>query len=64
MEEASENRLPGVFLDFLKENGVDPSIYTISDSTPRYIRYGDLAIVSCMGHSKSVPFCCHVYEIG
>ncbi|RVW51648.1 hypothetical protein CK203_066678 [Vitis vinifera] len=25
-------------LDFLKENGVDPSIYTTADSTPRYIR--------------------------
>ncbi|KAJ9703736.1 hypothetical protein PVL29_005146 [Vitis rotundifolia] len=38
MEEASEVGLPEAFLDFLKENGVDPSIYTTADSTPRYIR--------------------------
>ncbi|XP_058098501.1 uncharacterized protein LOC131243283 isoform X2 [Magnolia sinica] len=30
--------LPDAFLDFLKENGVDPSIYSASDSIPRYIR--------------------------
>ncbi|CBI17362.3 unnamed protein product, partial [Vitis vinifera] len=38
MEEASAIGLPEAFLDFLKENGVDPSIYTTADSTPRYIR--------------------------
>lgn len=39
MEESSELPLPDAFLDFLKANGLDPSIYTASDSTPRYIRY-------------------------
>ncbi|XP_062178253.1 uncharacterized protein LOC133883074 [Alnus glutinosa] len=38
MEESSELPLPDAFLDFLKANGLDPSIYTASDSTPRYIR--------------------------
>ena len=39
MEESSKLALPDAFLDFLKVNGLDPSIYTASDSTPRYIRY-------------------------
>ncbi|XP_043690073.1 rRNA (cytosine-C(5))-methyltransferase NOP2C isoform X4 [Telopea speciosissima] len=30
--------LPDAYLDFLKENGIDPAIYGISDSIPRYIR--------------------------
>ncbi|KAL6227022.1 hypothetical protein ACLB2K_000981 [Fragaria x ananassa] len=30
--------LPEAFLDFLKHNGLDPSIYTATHSTPRYIR--------------------------
>ncbi|KAM7520079.1 hypothetical protein LguiB_019041 [Lonicera macranthoides] len=30
--------LPEAFLNFLNENGVNPSIYTLSDSIPRYIR--------------------------
>ncbi|KAE8715932.1 putative methyltransferase NSUN5-like isoform X2 [Hibiscus syriacus] len=30
--------LPEAFLSFLEENGIDPSIYTASDSTPRYLR--------------------------
>ncbi|KAK2984507.1 hypothetical protein RJ640_016893 [Escallonia rubra] len=30
--------LPEAFIDFLNENGLDSSIYTASDSTPRYIR--------------------------
>lgn len=38
MEESSTLPLPDAFLDFLKANGLDPSIYTASDSTPRYIR--------------------------
>ncbi|KAH0971096.1 hypothetical protein GBA52_023252 [Prunus armeniaca] len=37
-EEASNAALPDGFLDFLKENGLDPSIYAESHSTPRYIR--------------------------
>ncbi|XP_068305029.1 uncharacterized protein [Pyrus communis] len=37
-EEASKPALPDAFLDFLKENGLDPSIYSESHSTPRYIR--------------------------
>ncbi|XP_009614513.1 rRNA (cytosine-C(5))-methyltransferase NOP2C [Nicotiana tabacum] len=36
--ETSTSPLPDAFLDFLKQNGLDPSIYTTSDSTPRYIR--------------------------
>lgn len=31
--------LPDAFLDFLEENGLDPSIYAMANSTPRYIRY-------------------------
>lgn len=46
MEEASAIGLPEAFLDFLKENGVDPSIYTTADSTPRYIRCSSPTIVS------------------
>ncbi|KAK9285381.1 hypothetical protein L1049_024572 [Liquidambar formosana] len=38
MEETSTLPLPDAFLDFLNENGLDPSIYTATDSTPRYIR--------------------------
>lgn len=30
--------LPEKFVDFLNDNGLDPSIYTFSDSIPRYIR--------------------------
>lgn len=30
--------LPDAFVDFLKENGLSPSIYTTADSIPRYIR--------------------------
>ncbi|PQQ03244.1 uncharacterized protein Pyn_20701 [Prunus yedoensis var. nudiflora] len=37
-EEASNAALPDGFLDFLKANGLDPSIYAESHSTPRYIR--------------------------
>ncbi|CAN6541521.1 unnamed protein product [Malus baccata var. baccata] len=37
-EEASKPALPDAFLDFLRENGLDPSIYSESHSTPRYIR--------------------------
>ncbi|XP_062010791.1 rRNA (cytosine-C(5))-methyltransferase NOP2C [Rosa rugosa] len=40
MEEEASNSsaLPEAFLDFLKHNGLDPSIYTACHSTPRYIR--------------------------
>lgn len=38
MEASSDLPLPDAFLDFLKANGLDPSIYTASDSTPRYVR--------------------------
>ncbi|TQD73189.1 hypothetical protein C1H46_041277 [Malus baccata] len=37
-EAASKPALPDAFLDFLKENGLDPSIYSENQSTPRYIR--------------------------
>lgn len=30
--------LPAAFLDFLEENGLDPSIYAMADTIPRYIR--------------------------
>ncbi|KAF3320568.1 putative 28S rRNA (cytosine-C(5))-methyltransferase isoform X1 [Carex littledalei] len=30
--------LPVAFLEFLEENGLDPSIYSLADSIPRYIR--------------------------
>ncbi|XP_047968920.1 uncharacterized protein LOC125212724 isoform X2 [Salvia hispanica] len=35
---ASEVPLPESFLEFLHQNGLDPSIYAASHSTPRYIR--------------------------
>ncbi|KAK3183769.1 hypothetical protein Dsin_031055 [Dipteronia sinensis] len=38
MEGISKLHLPDAFLDFLRENGLDPSIYAAVDSTPRYIR--------------------------
>ena len=41
MEQSSKLALPDAFLDFLKANGLDPSIYTATDSTPRYIRYSN-----------------------
>ncbi|KAL4582726.1 hypothetical protein LXL04_007285 [Taraxacum kok-saghyz] len=38
METPSNLPLPDAFLEFLNENGIDPSIYSASDSTPRYVR--------------------------
>ncbi|EEF32738.1 conserved hypothetical protein [Ricinus communis] len=38
MEEIAKLPLPEAFLDFLEANGLDPSIYTAIDTTPRYIR--------------------------
>ncbi|XP_073226716.1 rRNA (cytosine-C(5))-methyltransferase NOP2C isoform X3 [Cicer arietinum] len=38
MEHAATAPLPDAFLHFLESNGIDPSIYTSIDSTPRYIR--------------------------
>ncbi|KAF4347814.1 hypothetical protein G4B88_012927 [Cannabis sativa] len=39
MEERTSNSpLPDAFVDFLDANGLDPSIYSASDLTPRYIR--------------------------
>uniref|UniRef100_A0A7N0V4D5 SAM-dependent MTase RsmB/NOP-type domain-containing protein n=1 Tax=Kalanchoe fedtschenkoi TaxID=63787 RepID=A0A7N0V4D5_KALFE len=38
MEEATELPLPDAYLKFLKDSGIDPSIYTAAESTPRYIR--------------------------
>lgn len=38
MEEISKLPLPEAFLDFLNENGLDHSVYSAADSTPRYIR--------------------------
>ncbi|KAL9682762.1 hypothetical protein QQ045_014570 [Rhodiola kirilowii] len=38
MEEAPVLPLPDAFLEFLRENGIDPSIYTAAESIPRYIR--------------------------
>ncbi|KAK8367727.1 hypothetical protein V6Z12_A02G205500 [Gossypium hirsutum] len=38
MEDPSKSPLPEAFLSFLQENGIDPSIYIASDSTPRYLR--------------------------
>ncbi|XP_028805933.1 uncharacterized protein LOC114760809 [Neltuma alba] len=37
-QEASKLPLPDAFLAFLGANGLDPSIYTTLESTPRYIR--------------------------
>ncbi|KAE9614592.1 putative 16S rRNA (cytosine(967)-C(5))-methyltransferase [Lupinus albus] len=38
MEDAVNLPLPEAFLNFLHSNGIDPSIYTAIDSTPRFIR--------------------------
>ncbi|KAB2094808.1 hypothetical protein ERO13_A02G171400v2 [Gossypium hirsutum] len=38
MEDPSKSPLPEAFLSFLQANGIDPSIYIASDSTPRYLR--------------------------
>lgn len=37
-EETSMLPLPEAFVDFLEANGLDPSIYSATDSIPRYIR--------------------------
>ncbi|KAH7678845.1 16S rRNA (cytosine(967)-C(5))-methyltransferase protein [Dioscorea alata] len=37
-EQSSTPPLPRAFLDFLEENGIDPSIYVKGDAIPRYIR--------------------------
>ncbi|XP_050230468.1 uncharacterized protein LOC126679471 [Mercurialis annua] len=38
MEQISNLQLPQAFLEFLESNGLDPSIYSAIDTTPRYIR--------------------------
>ncbi|XP_060189299.1 uncharacterized protein LOC132618253 [Lycium barbarum] len=38
VEETSSLPLPDAFLNFLNQHGLDPSIYTATDTTPRYIR--------------------------
>lgn len=38
VEAAPNLPLPDAFIHFLNENGLDPSIYTTSDLTPRYVR--------------------------
>ncbi|GMP27128.1 hypothetical protein CsSME_00003259 [Camellia sinensis var. sinensis] len=38
IEAAPNLPLPDAFIHFLNENGLDPSIYTTSDLTPRYVR--------------------------
>lgn len=30
--------LPAAFLEFLSENGLDPMLYSMADTIPRYIR--------------------------
>ncbi|KAM3394485.1 putative protein isoform X2 [Capsicum galapagoense] len=38
VEETPNLPLPDAFLNFLNQHGLDPSIYTATDSVPRYIR--------------------------
>ncbi|XP_047266731.1 uncharacterized protein LOC107868193 isoform X2 [Capsicum annuum] len=38
VEETPSLPLPDAFLNFLNQHGLDPSIYTATDSVPRYIR--------------------------
>lgn len=38
VKQSSSMELPEAFIDFLNKNGLDPSIYTATDSTPRFIR--------------------------
>ncbi|KAI3725889.1 hypothetical protein L1987_65685 [Smallanthus sonchifolius] len=38
MEATSNLPLPDAFLEFLNENGIDPSIYSAGDFLPRYVR--------------------------
>ncbi|PHT49945.1 hypothetical protein CQW23_09692 [Capsicum baccatum] len=38
VEETPSLPLPAAFLNFLNQHGLDPSIYTATDSVPRYIR--------------------------
>jgi len=37
-EDAAMAPLPEAFVHFLEANGLDPTLYTAIDSTPRYIR--------------------------
>ncbi|KAB1199445.1 Multisite-specific tRNA:(cytosine-C(5))-methyltransferase trm4b [Morella rubra] len=62
MEESSTFPLPDAFLDFLKANGLDPSIYTASDSTPRYIRLKP----GCEAHVQEVEaeMKCNLKKVG
>lgn len=49
VEETSRLPLPDAFLNFLNQHDLDPSIYTATDSIPRYIRYS-LQLVSILLH--------------
>lgn len=57
MEENSKLPLPEAFLNFLKVNGIDPSIYTASDTVPRYIRYPRKVLPSFYDSVDFVLFC-------
>lgn len=56
--------LPEAFLDFLNQNGIDPSIYAASDSIPRYIRYPfslSLSMCVCVFMYNDQYSVCSVY---
>lgn len=57
MASVSKLQLPEAFLDFLNQNGLDPSIYTGSDSTPRYIRYTFSAAIRLTASLCEFVFC-------
>lgn len=48
--------LPDAFLEFLNQNGLDPSIYVASDSVPRYVRYFTFSLVVYTCYIMDVSF--------
>ncbi|KAE9450316.1 hypothetical protein C3L33_17786, partial [Rhododendron williamsianum] len=61
VESPSNLPLPDAFLDFLNENGLDPSVYTNSDPTPRYVRYIHVfEKLKLLYQSQLVTSCCSI----
>uniref|UniRef100_K7MC89 Uncharacterized protein n=1 Tax=Glycine max TaxID=3847 RepID=K7MC89_SOYBN len=55
-EHVTKAPLPDAFLQFLETNGLDPSIYTAIDSTPRYILL-KLGFESCIEEVEAEVKC-------
>lgn len=61
VESPSNLPLPDAFLNFLNENGLDPSVYTNRDPTPRYVRYIHVfEKLKLLYQSQLVTSCCSI----